>query len=149
MFARASSLGLALVVISLVPVALLAATAAARRGQKMVKRSARQTRQDQRAQIERLRGLDVESEADRRRAYDDISSAVRGYAAERANVPARGLTAGELDAAIAGNSRLPRESLIALLAACDSARYAPDGALPPAAACREALRDAEQVLAGR
>jgi hypothetical protein len=75
---------------------------------------------------------------------------VRQHLAATSGVPAPGLTAAEVDAAleIAGG-RVPRESVTGLLVACDSARYGPPHALPSAQACRDALATAEQVLGAR
>jgi len=102
---------------------------------------------DHRATLERLRTLDVATEDDRRRAYDEISTAVREHVAARSHVPATALTAEELDAALASaGGRLPRESIASLLASCDAARYEPPRALPSAEQCRDALSTAEQLL---
>jgi hypothetical protein len=100
--------------------------------------------------LERLRALDVTTEEERRRAYDEISTAVRAHVAARSGVPAASLTAAELDAALVGaRGRVARESVTTLLAACDHARYGPPNALPSAQACREALDTAQLVLGGR
>lgn len=100
--------------------------------------------------LERLRAIDVSSEADRRRACDEISAAVRSYVAAHARVPATALTAPEIDAALASaHGRVPRESVVSLLARCDEARYAPHSAVMSADACREALGTAEEILSGR
>jgi hypothetical protein len=121
-----------------------------RRVRKTGRRSARQVRLDQRATLERLRSLDVTTEDDRRRAYDEISAAVRQHLAATSRVPAPSLTATELDAALhAAGGRVSRESVTTLLGLCDEARYGPPQALPSAQACRDALATAEQVLGGR
>jgi hypothetical protein len=105
---------------------------------------------DHRATLERLRSLDVTTEDDRRKAYDEISAAVRQHLAATAGVPATGLTAPEVDAALeTAGGRVPRETVTSLLVACDAARYGPRQALPSAQACRDALGTAEQVLGGR
>jgi hypothetical protein len=150
-FSRASQIGLGLIVVSLAP-ALVVATAAVRRraAGKPARRSARMARQDQRATLERLRALDVTTEAERRRACEEISAAVRGYVASHTQVPAEALTAPEIDAALAARGgRLPRETVVALLTACDEARYGPAQAVLSADACRDAIASAEQVLSGR
>ncbi len=148
--ARANAIGLALVVVSLAPAALLAVALLRRRPRKTGRRSARQVRLDHRATLERLRALDVTTEDDRRRAYDEISAAVRQHLAATSGVPAPSLTAEEVDAALASaGSRAPRQSVTTLLVSCDEARYGPIQALPPAQACREALATAEQVIGGR
>lgn len=150
-FVRAQSVGLALVVVSLAPAAVIGAAALRRRTvRRPGRRSARELRKEKRDTLERLRSLDVGTEEERRRAYDEISAAVRQHVAAAAHVPAPGLTAAELDAALARTrTRVPRESVTALLAACDSARYGPPEALPSAQACRDALARAEEVLGGR
>lgn len=150
-FARASQIGLALVIVALAPAAAVAAATIRRRtAGKPARRSARQSKQDQRATLERLRALDVSSEADRRRACDEVSAAVRGYVTSHAHVPAGALTAAEIDAALAQRSgRIPRETVVSLLAVCDEARYRPEGTAISAEACRDAIASAEQVLTGR
>jgi hypothetical protein len=150
MLARTASIGLALVVISLAPAVFVALAFLRRRTRPSGRRSARQIRMDHRATLERLRSLEVATEADRRKAYDEISAAVRQHVAATSGVPAPGLTAAEVDAALAtAGGRLPRESVASLLVACDAARYGPPQALPSAQACRDALASAEQVLGGR
>lgn len=150
-FALAPQIGLALVVISVAPVLVMAAAAVRRRtARQPARRSARQAKQDQRATLERLRSLDVSEEADRRRACDEISAAVRGYVAAHARVPAAALTPAEVDAALASaRGRVPRETVVSLLARCDEARYAAPSGVMSAEACRDALSTAEQILSGR
>ena len=151
LFARAQSIGLALVVISLAPAVVIGAAALRRRTvRRPGRRSAREVKKEKRDTLERLRALDVGTEAERRRAYDEISAAVRQHVAATAHVPAPSLTAAELEAALdRTRTRLPRETIMALLAASDRARYGPPPAVPSAEATREALASAEAVLAGR
>jgi hypothetical protein len=149
-FAHAGEAGGALVILAIVPAAFIAASMIGRRARGKPRRSRRQARQDERAALERLRTLAVAGDEDRRRAYDEISAAVRAHLAAHAHVPAEALTASELDAALAASGRrVPRESVAALLAACDEARYGPPQALPSAQACRDALAEAEQFLGAR
>lgn len=150
-FVRARSVGLALIVVSLAPALVIGAAALRRRtARRPGRRSSREIRKEKRDTLERLRSLDVGTEEERRRAYDEISAAVRQHVAAAAHVPAPSLTAAEVDAALdRTRSRVPRESVTALLAACDTARYGPPEALPSAQACRDALASAEAVLAGR
>jgi hypothetical protein len=147
-FASSRQLGLAAVIVSLAPAAFVLAGAIGRRTRAVVAtRSKRRVRADHRATLERLKSLDVATEDDRRRAYDEICTAVREHVASRSRVPATALTADELDAALtSAGGRLPRESITALVSACDAARYAPARALPSAEACRDALTTAEQLL---
>jgi hypothetical protein len=150
-FSRAQSIGLALVVISLAPAVLVAAAAIRRRTvRRPGHRSGRQIKKDRETTLERLSALDVSTEEERRRAYDEISTAVRAHVAAASGVPATSLTAAELESALAGaRGRISRESVTTLLAACDQARYGPPHALPSAQACRDALATARQVLEGR
>src|SRR5207237_1288471 len=99
-FARAGSIGLALVVVSLAPAAFVVLALLRRRTRSTGRRSARQARLDHRATLERLRSLDVTTEDDRRRAYDEICAAVRQHLAATSGVPAAGLTATELGEAL-------------------------------------------------
>ena len=151
LFGHASQIGLALIVVSLAPALVLAFGAVRRRtAARPARRSARQSKQDQRATLERLRAIDVGSEADRRRACDEVSAAVRDHVAARAHLPAPALTPAEIDARLAAaGGRMPREAVVALLTACDEARYRPPSAGLSADACRDALASAEQILTGR
>lgn len=159
-FVRAESIGLALVIVSIAPALFVIAAAVQRRVKRAPgRRSARQSRKDQRDALERLRAMEVGTPEERRLAYDAISAAVRDHVAGASAVPAASLTATELDAALdtaeshrslrPGRSKVPRETVVSLLATCDAARYGPPAALPSAQECRDALATAEQVLAGR
>lgn len=150
-FARASPIGAALVVVSLVPALVVAAATVRRRtAGKPARHSLRQTKQEQRATLERVRSLDVSTPAHRRRACDEISAAVRAYVELHAQIPAGALTAAEIDGALARRGgRVQRETAVALLAACDEARYRPEAAMISAEACRDVIASAEQVLEGR
>ncbi len=151
LFVRAESIGLALVIVSLAPALFVVAAAVRRRTARAPgRKSARQVRKDKHDRLERLRTLDVSTEDERRRAYDEISAAVREHVAGAAGVPAASLTAAELDEALqATRGRVPRESVSRLIASCDAARYGPPSAVPSAQQCRDALAAAEQVLTGR
>ena len=150
-FARARSVGLALVVVSLVPALVVAAAVVRRRTvRRPGRRSVREIKKEKRDTLERLRALEVGTEEERRRAYDEISVAVRQHVAAAAHVPAPSLTAAEVDAALdRTRTKVPRETVTALLAASDTARYGPPQALPSVQECRDALARAEEVLEGR
>ena len=149
-FVRAQSIGVALVVVSIAP-ALFVLGAAVRRqtlARAPGRRSARQSKKARRDTLERLRALDVSTEGERRRAYDEISSAVREHVAGVSGVPAPSLTVAEVDAALeTTRGKVSRESVTALLAGCDVARYGPPSAIPSSEQCRDALSAAEQILA--
>ena len=148
LFARTHQFGVAAVILSLAPAAFLLAGAVRRRTTAVTSRpSKRQIRLDHRAALERLRSLDVTTEDDRRRAYDEISGAVRAHVAARAHIPAAALTSEELGRALeSATGRVPRETVTSLLATCDTARYAPPESIPSAEQCRDALRTAEGLL---
>jgi len=150
-FARVRSVGLALVIVSLAPAVVIAVAAVHRRtARKPGRRSSREIKKEKRDTLERLRALDVGTEEERRHAYDEISAAVRQHVAAAAHVPAASLTARELDEALGSiRTRVPRESVSALLNASDTARYGPPAAVPSTQACRDALTAAEEILAGR
>ena len=142
--------GSALVVLSLVPALAVAGAAVKRRAARQpARRSARQAKQDQRATLERLRTLEVATEADRRRACDEISTAVRGYVVSHTRVPADALTARDRRRARGGRRGCRAETVVSLLQTCDDARYRPSATVLSAEACREALASAERVLSGR
>lgn len=150
-FADARQFGLAAVIVSLVPAALILAGFVRNRTRATAaQRSKRRAKADHRAALERLKLLDVATEEDRRRAYDEISTAVREHVASHSHVQATALTSSELETALAsGGGRIPRETVTSLLAGCDQARYAPASALPSAQSCRDAVETAEQILTGR
>ena len=149
-FVRAQSIGLALVIVSIAPALFVVAAAVRRRALARApgRRSARQLKKARRDTLERLRGLDVSTAEERRRAYDEISTAVREHVAAAAAVPATSLTAPEVFAALEGaRGRVSRETVTSLLNTCDTARYGPPPDVPTAEQCRDALSTAEQVLA--
>jgi hypothetical protein len=148
-FAKARQIGLAFVIVALAPALVILVALVRRRTRHSGEHARRRPRFDHRAALERLQTLDVATEAERRRAYDEISAAVREHVAAHSHVPAMALTAAELEEALASDGRVPRESVTALLATCDRARYGPPEAIPSAEACREALSTAEQVLGHR
>jgi hypothetical protein len=150
-FSRASQIGVALVILSLAPAAaLLMAGLRRRTAGQPARRSARQTKQDQRATLERLRSLDTSTPEERRRACDEIGTAVRGYVASRAHVPASALTPAEIDAALdRSGGRVPRETVVSLLTTVDEGRYRPAASSISPEACRDATASAERILSGR
>jgi hypothetical protein len=148
-YAWLQPVGLGLVVISIVPAAVAVIAAVRRTRQREKRRSARQVRLDERASLEALRALDLSAPADRREAYSRVNALVRDHVRHVAGLEAAGLTPAEIDAAIASHDQgLPADSIGAVLAACDQARYAPPDALPSIDACRSTIDQAAQLLAG-
>lgn len=148
-FAHAEGIGAALVIVSLAPAAFwIAGLIRGRR--RVVKRSAREVRQQERASIDAARALDLGTPEGRRDAYGQMNAIVREHLRDVCGVPGPALTPAEIEPALAGSgSRVPAEDVIALLTACDLARYAPPSALPAADACRDALDRTEQLIAVR
>lgn len=143
-------LGIALMLVSVVPAALFAATMAARRRRRAATKSARQVRHEERASLEAVRALDLTAPEQRREAYSRLDALVRAHLRDTAGVPAPALTAGEIASALSARSaRVPLDLVSSVLAACDAARYAPPDLLPPSDVCRRAIEEAGQVLAIR
>jgi hypothetical protein len=148
-FTMAQPVGLGLILIAIVPVAIWGAALAGRARQKKATRSRRQARREERASLEAARALDVSDPEGRREAYTQIDAIVRDHLLDVAGVAGRSLTPAEVRAALAGRAaRVPAESVAALLAECETARYGPPSALPSADACRDALAQAERVVTG-
>ena len=139
--------GLSLVIVSLVPVVVLGLALVRGQMRRPERASARRAKINQRALLEELRAMDVATEGDRRLAYDRISAAVRQHVESVAGVAASSLTAPELEAALAGDGRkFDTVTIVALLASCDTARYAPPDHPTDTQACRDAIASAETIL---
>ena len=146
-FAWLQPIGVALVLISIVPAAA-AAIAAVRRARPRAKPpSARQVRHDEQASLEALQALDVSTPAGRRDAYSRLNALVRDHVRSATGVEAASLTPPEIEAAASRRgARVPIELVTAVLAACDHARYGPPDALPSVDACKTAIAQAAQVI---
>lgn len=149
-FALAQPVGLGIVIAAVAPALLWAVGAVNDRRRRVVHRSIRQVRAEERASLESARSLDIGSAEVRREAYSRIDAVVREHLQAVCGVPGPSLASQEVTAALAaGDKRLPVEAVAAVLAECERARYGPLDALPSADACREALARAEQILAIR
>jgi hypothetical protein len=94
--------------------------------------------------------MDLSSPAERREAYTRINTVVRQHLREICGVPGQSLTPVEVAPALASRAgKVPVDTVAALLAECERARYAPPDAVPSAESCRDAIGSAEQVLAAR
>jgi hypothetical protein len=150
MMAMAQPVGMGLVVVSVVPAVIWGAALAGRRRVRKPGRSARQVRRQERASLEAVKAMDLESPEARRDAYSQINAIVREHLQEAHGVAGPSLTPAEVAPALAGrSSRVPPESVASLLAACEAARYAPPSALPSATECRDALAQTEELLGAR
>jgi hypothetical protein len=143
------SLGAGLMLLSAAPLALLLARAARTahtRRRAPAGRSMRHARQEAHAALAELRALDAADPGARREGFARLDSLVRDYVADAARVPARSMTAADLAGALdRGSSRIPPESLAAVLEACEVARFAPDRLQPSRADWDAALEQAERV----
>jgi hypothetical protein len=176
LFAWMQPIGIGLLLLSAAPVVLVAIGVSRRLyAQRGVVRSpsARQVRQALRERLDVVRQLDPSDAAERRDAFGQLDALVREHLRAVANVPASSLTCreivqeleprGERDPASSHASSFatdprswlrPREAVRIdlvrnILSTCELARYAPPDRLPTADAWRDALADAEQVLATR
>ena len=150
LFALAQPVGLALVIVSFAPAVLWAVAAVARRRDRPAHRSVRKVRSVERASLQATRELDLSSEDARREAYTRVDVLIREHLHDRCEVPGASLTPDEVGPALAERGgRIDGERIAALLAACERARYGPIHAVPSADACRDAIAEAEQLLAER
>jgi len=148
-FAVARPVGLALILVSIVPVAIWGAAVIRASRQPRTKRSARQVRHDEQESLEMVRAIDLNSVEGRREAFTRMDALVRRHLKDVCGVPGASLTSAEVtDMMNDGHRvRVPAETVTSLLAACEVGRYAPADAVPSAEACRDALSQAETVLA--
>jgi hypothetical protein len=147
MFALTQPVGIGLILVSIVPVAIWALALATRVRRQQATRSRRQARRDEQRTLEAARALDVSDPQGRREAYTQIDAVVRDHLRDVAGIAGPSLTPVEVGAAMNGRaSRIPAESVVALLAECETARYGPPSALPSAEACRDALAQAERIV---
>ena len=151
-FTLAQPVGLGLVIASIVPAAFAVVAVVSRRRNRPA-RSARQIRHDEEEGLEAVRLIDVASVEGRREAYTRINTLVREHLRAVGGVGAASLTPAEIGSALTSRpGRIPTEivdAATALLVECERARYGPTDALPPASACRDAVSQAEHVLAAR
>jgi hypothetical protein len=146
-FASARATGLALMLVSVAPLAFVAAAAVNRRRPRRQGRSARRMRQDERVTMDALQTMDLSTPDGRRRAYDGIDTLVRTHLQDALAVPGPALTPSEVTPRLNGSRlRVAPEQVAALLAACEQARYAPLEAVPSSEACRDAIERARSVL---
>lgn len=146
-FAALQPIGVALVIVSLVP-ALLAIGALVRRSRRRrVRRPARAARHEERASLEAVRTMDVDTIEGRREVFTQLDALVREHLRQQCGVAGASLTPDEVPFALATTStKVPAELVASVLATCQLARYAPVHAIPSADACRRAVEQVEQVL---
>jgi hypothetical protein len=147
--AHAQAIGWALVIVSMAP-ALFWIAGLVQNRRRVVRRSAREVRQQEKASLEAARALDLGTPEGRRDAYGQMNAIVREHLRDACGVPGLALTPAEIEPALGRTrSRVPADQVRSLLLECERARYAPLDALPQADVCREALDRTEQILAVR
>jgi hypothetical protein len=149
-FAALQPIGIGLVIVSIVP-ALLAIAALVRRTRRpRARRSARAARHQERASLEAVRQMDVDTVEGRREVFTALDALVREHLREVCGLPGASLTPHEVPFALATSStKAPAELVASVLATCELARYAPPDAIPSADACRRAVDQVEQVMSVR
>ena len=140
-------IGIALVIVSIVPAVLWAAAFLRRLRQRQRRESALQLRLHERAALDELRALDVEDEAGRRAAYDRLSALVRGHVSAAWGVSADGLTPDEIAVAVSAQSQSDESAAaVVFLDTCDKARYGRPEELPSRDACLSAIDQAAELI---
>jgi hypothetical protein len=149
LLAHAQGIGWALVIVSLAP-ALFWIVGLVQNRRRVVRKSAREVRQQERASLEAARALDLSTPEARRDAYGQMNTIVREHLRDACGVPGLALTPAEIEPALGRTkSRVPAADVRALLLECDRARFAPAADVPKAEVCRDALDRTEQILAVR
>lgn len=140
-------IGIALVIVSIVPAVLWGAAFLRRLRQRQRRESALRLRLHERAALDELRALDVEDEAGRRTAYDRLSALVRGHVSGAWGVSADGLTPDEIALALSAQGHSDASAAAVLfLDTCDKARYGTPEELPSRDACRAAIDQAAELI---
>jgi len=140
--------GLALMLLSIAPLAVWTTVMAARWRSRTRRPRASVVRAHTRSALEELRAVDAETNAQRRDAYGRLERALRDHFAATREVPARALVAGELAGRLRAAGSPHADAAGELLAECERARYAPPERVPSKARFAAALEEAERILAG-
>jgi len=146
-FAALQPIGIGLVILSAVPAVIAIAAFARRARRPRVRRSARTMRHEERASLEAVRTMAVDSVERRREAFTRLDALVRDHLRDACGLRAGGLTPAEVPFALAATrAKVPAELVASVLGTCELARYAPPHAMPSADACRTAIERVEQIL---
>ena len=146
-FALLRPIGMGLVIVAIVPGVLAIAAAVRRIRRPRLRRSARAVRYEERASLEAVRQMNVDSVEGRREAFTELDALVRAHLREVCGAPGASLTPPEVPPALAAARADVRGDLVAsILEACERARYAPPHAMPSADACRDAIAGAEAII---
>ena len=123
--------GVALLLVSALPVAMGLALLGRRAATALRGRKPRKGASDLRRDVESLHSADTRSEAARREAYDRLDALLRQRLTELAGVDARALTAAEIARVLQARAVRAPEALPVILDECERARYGRADILPP------------------
>ncbi|MEI6669769.1 MAG: hypothetical protein WCP29_16590 [Acidobacteriota bacterium] len=146
-FALMGRLGIGVVIVSVVPAVLWLVALQRKWSHRRRRMSVRQLRHDERASLDDVRALDVESEAGRKDVYDRLCALLRTHVTGAWGVNAEGLTSAEIALALsaAGKTDVSAEAT-AFLDSCENARYGKPDGLPSSSVCRAAIDRTEQLI---
>jgi hypothetical protein len=144
----ARPVGIALIVLSAAPVVIWAAAFARRLRPAKRRPDRRAAKVQSRSALADLSQGDFSSETARREAFTRLEAVVHEHIASVAGLPAAALTSGEISERLtAAKSSLPLETVTDLLQECERVRYGPSRLVPPAERVREAIANAERIVA--
>ncbi len=147
-FSALQPVGIGLILASIVPAGLFGLAVVARARTRTARPSARQVRHAERESLEAVRAGDASTEAGRREIFARVDALVRQHLRDVCGIPGHALATPEIGPALeAKGARVPAELVISLLTTCEAAKYGPPGQATTADACRDAIAQAEQVLA--
>jgi hypothetical protein len=147
LYARLQSIGMALIVISVLPAMLFLAAIGRRLWVRAHPAPVEGRREDSRT-LASVQGMDVATVEGRREAYTRVNALVRDHVGRVCGFNAPNLTPGEISAALSSNgTQVSGELVSSVLTACELALYAPVEAMPSAEACRATMEQAGRVLA--
>jgi hypothetical protein len=142
--------GVAAVMLTLVPVVVGLTTLVRNRKPRRTVRSRRETLQQQRQALADIRALGGLGDADLRRdVFDKLNSLIRDRLTEL-DIPAQTLTAGEIERAIVSRGKplpVPAGEIAAVFSECERAVYGGADELPGPEAMSAALEVTERLLA--
>ena len=147
-FTALQAIGIGLIIVSIVPALAAMAPLARRVRQPRVRRSAKVVRQEERASLSTVRGMDVDTPDRRREVFTRLEALVRQHLTDTYGVAGAGLTPSEVPGALATTRATVAADVVqTVLTTCELARYAPWDAMPSADVCRQTIEHVEQIVA--
>ncbi len=146
-FAMLQPIGIGLVIVAIVPGILVIASVVRLIRRPRVRRSVRAVRHDERASLDAVRQVNVDTIDGRRQVFTDLDALLRQHLRDVCGVAAASLTPHEVPFALASHrSNVNAELIASVLETCELARYAPSHAIPSADVCRETVGNVEQLI---